>query len=174
MRIILVITLIAVILGVSGCVRSFSADELPAPGRTAPDFELKDLNGETVSLSSFRGRPVLLNFWASWCGPCRAEMPYLEDTYRDPQWETRDLVVLAVNIQESRETVQEFVDLFGLTFPVVLDSDATVARRYNVSGIPATYIIDKDGIIKDVRVGAFISREHIDQALGDNLLEISR
>ncbi len=142
---------------------------LPAPGKAAPDFTLKSLTGETVSLADYRGRPVALNFWASWCGPCQMEMPVFEWLSRDPDWQVEDIVILAVNQGEPPSLVSQFVAAFGITFPVLLDADYAVSIAYNVRLLPTTYFIDKDGIIKEIKIGAIISTADLEDRL-DNLL----
>ncbi|MEK3907802.1 peroxiredoxin family protein [Oceanobacillus sp. FSL W7-1309] len=114
-------------------------------GQKAPDFKLITSDGETVQLSDFKGKRVLLNFWASWCPPCREEMPDLERFYQD-----KDAVVLAVNLtnmEMNKKTVNEFIETYGLTFPVLMDEEGQVSRLYRISPIPTTYMIDTKGII---------------------------
>jgi thiol-disulfide isomerase/thioredoxin len=137
-------------LGVVGCSRPAQG---PGIDKLAPDFELPTLDGQVVSLRDFRGRPVLLNFWASWCGPCRFEMPFLENVYQMRSGE--GLVVLAVNLQESPERVREFVESMGISFTVLLASSPEVPLAYNIRSIPTTFFIDKNGIIRDIKIGAF-------------------
>lgn len=142
-----------------------SASSGPRVGNLAPDFELRDLDGETVSLRGLRGSPVMLNFWATWCPPCRAEMPYLQEIYE--QWTSQGLVLLAINLRESSSQVKGFLQSYGLSFPVLLDSTGSVGNKYNISGIPATFFIDKDGIIQGIRVGAFPNKEAIEEYLDE-------
>jgi peroxiredoxin len=144
----------------SGCAQS-----LPQKSSPAPDFTLTSLDGLSVTLSEVSGRPVLLNFWATWCPPCRSEMPYFQQIHEDSAWRARELLILAVNIQESAADVRQFVTDNAYTFTVLLDTKAEAARLYNTSSIPATYIIGKDGIIKDSRIGAFASKSQIEQML---------
>ena len=132
-------------------------------GSPAPDFELHNLDGKAVSLRDLRGRAVILNFWASWCGPCRAEMPYLQQVYEE--WSGKGLVLLAINLGESSSKVKEFVQGFGLSFPVLLDSKGQVAQKYNIGPIPTTFFIDKNGIIQVKIIGAFPSKEAIENKL---------
>jgi len=139
--------------------------QLPAPGRVAPDFTLTNLDGESVSLRDYRGNPVLLNFWATWCGPCRFEMPFIQEVYEDPDWQATGLVILAVNIGESRAEAEGFMKNNGLTFPVLLDSSSSVGRTYNIRSIPTTLFIDKDGIIQHIDIGAFPSSRGIEERL---------
>jgi thiol-disulfide isomerase/thioredoxin len=117
----------------------------PALGEPAPDFVLEASGtGDRISLSDFRGQPVILNFWATWCVPCRTEMPDLQSVYEQED----DVVVLAVNWQESDAVVQPFLDEFALTFPTVLDSEGRVREHYGVVGLPATFFIDAEGVLR--------------------------
>lgn len=112
-------------------------------GNIAPDFTLKNLEGEEVSLSDFQGKHVFLNFWATWCGYCDEEMPDLQKIYE----ENDDIVVLAVNVMETQEEVKVYVDENGLSFPVVLDEEGMMGSLYLVRGMPTTYFINKEGVI---------------------------
>lgn len=118
----------------------------------ALDFKLKDLDGNEVSLSSLKGKKVFLNFWATWCPPCKAEMPEIEKLYQ----ETKDsnLVILAVDIGENSNTVKPFIDENKYNFKVLLDSDQSVATQYGISSIPTSYFIDTDGNIISTHIGA--------------------
>lgn len=107
-----------------------------------PDFTLKNLDGEEVKLSDYKGKIVLINFWATWCPPCDREMPHLEKLYNEYKDE---LVILAVDVQESKKTVKKYVEKKGLTFPVLLDTDGRVAREYYVAAFPTSYFVDADG-----------------------------
>ena len=123
-----------------------------APGQTAPDFEVDTLEGNTVKLSDFRGEPVIINFWATWCPPCRAEMPDFERLYNE-----EDAVILAMNLTHSEnniEGVSGFVDELGLTMPVLLDEEGTVEDSYQLSAYPTTYMIDSEGVTQYVMRGA--------------------
>jgi thiol-disulfide isomerase/thioredoxin len=118
-------------------------------GEAAPDFALVLGDGRFLRLSDLQGQPVVVNFWATWCGPCRMEMPELVNAANaDP-----DLVVLAVDVQEALTPVEEFADEFQMSMPVVLDSDGKVRNLYRVPGLPTTYFIDKAGKIASVVVG---------------------
>ncbi|MFG6113568.1 redoxin domain-containing protein [Halobacillus sp. MO56] len=121
-------------------------------GQKAPDFELKTMEGETVKLSDYRGKKVMLNFWATWCPPCRAEMPDMQKFY-----ENEDIEILAINLtqtESSRDDVGKFVDEFGLTFPVLMDENIAVANQYQIKPIPTSYFIDSKGYIQYVALGA--------------------
>lgn len=143
----------------TGC----STVEAPEIGKAAPSFQLTDIDGQTVSLSDFQGKPVLLNFWATWCGPCHLEIPYIQEVY-DEQSEP-GLVILAINLRESLAKVKEFVQDYNLSFPVLLDLEGMVAEKYNILPIPTTYFIDSDGIIRDIQIGAFRSVADIEDIL---------
>jgi cytochrome c biogenesis protein CcmG, thiol:disulfide interchange protein DsbE len=122
-------------------------------GFLAPDFETTTLSGETIKLSSLRGHPVILNLWASWCPPCREEMPALQQIYKD--YSDQGLVVLGAHMtaQDSREAAASFVDEMGLSFLIPLDPKGEISRLYHVQALPTTYFIDKDGIIRDLIIG---------------------
>ena len=137
----------------------------PQVDKLAPDFKLQSLDGQTVSLGDFRGKPVLLNFWATWCPPCRAEMPFLQEIYEDKEWSEKGLVILTIDIGENPSVVKEFMENYDLSFTVLLDTDQDVALEYNIRAIPTTFFIDKDGIIQDIKVGAFSSKTEIEKRL---------
>jgi thiol-disulfide isomerase/thioredoxin len=146
----------------AGCTGSAS-EYGPEIGKLAPDFTLNGLDGQEVSLSGFRGRPVLLNFWATWCGPCQMEMPLLQEVYE--KWTGTGLVLLAVNLREDPASVREFVEGAGYTFPVLLSPGNDVPLAYNIRGIPATFFVDADGVIRDIKIGAFFNVGEIESKL---------
>ncbi len=159
-RLLRVITLVILALVLfTGC-SAESVRSGPQVGLKAPVFELKDLNGQTISLEDFRGKAVLLNFWATWCGPCRGEMPYLEEIYQE--WSNKKLVLLAVNIGESSSQAKGYLQNNNLSLPVLLDTREVVAQQYNITAIPTTFFVDKDGIIQDKVVGSFRDKETIE------------
>ncbi|HHY73343.1 MAG TPA: redoxin domain-containing protein [Bacillus bacterium] len=122
-------------------------------GNLAPDFELVTLTGEKVKLSDYRGKKVLLNFWASWCGPCRAEMPDMQELHEEGR---KDFVILAVNATQteaSNESAIKFIKEFGLTFPIAFDEKGTVVKTYQVIALPTSYFIDSEGKINDKHTG---------------------
>jgi thiol-disulfide isomerase/thioredoxin len=116
------------------------------------DFKLKDLNGKDVSLSDYRGKKVFLNFWASWCPPCKAEMPEMEKLYQETK--DSDLVILTVNLGEDKSIVQKFINDNRYDFPVLLDTDNVVASKYQVVSIPTSFFIDKEGNITYKHIGS--------------------
>ena len=122
-----------------------SEDSMPeiASGKLAPNFTLKNLKGEEVSLEDYRGKLVLVNFWATWCKYCDMEMPDLQRLDE----ENEDLVVLAVNVQEDKETVEAYIEKGGYEFEVVLDEEGEIATMYLVYGLPNSYFIDEEGIL---------------------------
>jgi peroxiredoxin len=132
-------------------------------GKPAPDFQFAGPGGQPVSLSDLQGRPVLLNFWATYCPPCVHEMPYLQQVWDD--WQTGGLVLLAINIGESSSEVQGFMQGQGFTFPVLLDGNGAIAAKYGIKGIPTTFFIDGEGIIQQVQVGAFPNAAAIEESL---------
>jgi len=128
------------------------SEPLPIPSldAPAPDFELTSLSGETIQLKDYRGKPVLLNFWATWCAPCRLEMPAFQSRFEESGGA---LAIVAVNNAESASDVQGFVDDFGLSFDVLLDPDAEIQRLYLVRGYPTSMLIDAEGIIRVQHIG---------------------
>lgn len=131
--------------------------------KVAPDFELLTLSGEKVRLSDYRGKKVFLNFWASWCGPCEIEMPYMENFYKRNKG-LENVEILAVNMTKSEASigqVQEFADFYGLTFPVLLDSEGEVEKLYKVISYPSTYLINEDGVIVSGFIGSVNNEEKV-------------
>lgn len=134
-------------------------------GQFASDFELKDMDGNRVHLSDFRGSIVFLNFWATWCPPCKAEMPHMERIHRD--YKDKGVTVLAVNLTTTEgklSDVKEFVTNAGLTFPVVLDTEGVVKKQYQIMAYPTTFIIDEQGVIRQRFLGA-VSYETMNQMI---------
>jgi len=154
----LAIVVITLVLLITGC-----SSPAPQAGKQAPDFQLPNLEGQAVSLADFRGKPVLLNFWATWCGPCVSEMPIIQAMFEESA--DTGLVVLAVNIGESPSAAEDFMQSGNLSFPVLLDTNQDVALKYNIRGIPTTFFIDKDGIVQEIKVGAFRSILEIKRSL---------
>jgi cytochrome c biogenesis protein CcmG, thiol:disulfide interchange protein DsbE len=125
----------------------------PHPGFAAPEISLLTLAGEEISLSDFRGHPVIINFWATWCPPCRAEMPAMQRAFLDYQDE--GVIFLAVNStsQDSVSAVENFIGQYGITFPILLDKEGDAMDSYQISSLPTTYFIDRSGIIREVVIG---------------------
>jgi peroxiredoxin len=139
---------------------------LPAPleGAMAPDFSLEGLDGNIVQLSEYRGRVVLVNFWATWCGPCEAEMPLFEGYFEELQDE--GLAVIAVNFDEAEETVRGFRDRLGLDFDVVLDPGGEVQQLYRVRGYPTSLFVDREGVVQVVHIG-ILPETRLQEVLAD-------
>ena len=126
--------------------------------RPASEFELETLDGPTVRLSDYRGQIVLLNFWRTDCVPCRAETPALQQAYSDLK--DQGVVIIGVNLFNEEQmrnggidTVRQFATLYGVSYPIALDADSSVAKAYNIAPIPTSYLIDPDGNIRFVRIG---------------------
>jgi peroxiredoxin len=122
----------------------------PGVGRLAPDFTLPTLDGGTFRLREQRGKPVVLNFWATWCGPCQRELPVLQ---RATEHFGDDVVFVGVDQGEEAEVVQSYVDKLGLTFIVPMDADGQVGSDWNVQGLPTTFFIDRSGVIRSLWMG---------------------
>lgn len=138
---------------------STTQGDIPAPqvGFQAPDFELETFAGDRYLLSDLRGKPVLINFWASWCPPCRSEMPAIQKVY--DEFRDQGFVVLGVNSthQDNLGDAITFTQIRKLTFPILLDRDGSVGNLYEVRALPSTFFVDSNGIIQDVVVGGPIA-----------------
>lgn len=138
-----------------------------AKGEKAPDFQLTTLDGEEVALSDYEGQKVLLNFWATWCPPCRAEMPHMQ-TYYEEQAEDKNVVILAVNLTTKDKglgKIEEFVEEFALEFPIPMDVEGDVGSTYQAVSIPTSYMIDTKGRIQNKVVGP------MDESMMEQLVE---
>ncbi|HLO29510.1 MAG TPA: TlpA disulfide reductase family protein [Anaerolineales bacterium] len=156
--IVLILGLAWIYVSVDGSGTSTSG-RIPAPqqGFLAPDFELKTTTGESVRLSDLRGQAVLVNLWATWCPPCRAEMKTIEKVYRE--YKDKGLMVLAVNMtyQDDPLAVAPFVTDQGLNFPILLDETGTMASDYQLHSLPSSFFIRRDGRIGEVVIGGPMS-----------------
>ncbi|HVM72896.1 MAG TPA: redoxin domain-containing protein [Anaerolineales bacterium] len=132
-----------------------TSGQIPAPqvGFAAPAFTLAEQNGQSVSLSDTRGKVVILNYWASWCPPCRAEMPAIQQVYQS--YQARGLIVLAINAsnQDRLAAMQAFLGSFAHSYPILLDTNGEAGRLYAVNSLPTTFFIGRDGMIQDLVVG---------------------
>ncbi len=128
----------------------------------APDFTLQTLDGESVSLSDYRGKLVMINFWASWCPPCNSEMPDLQRYYEQHQDE--DFIILGVNYQDTPDKVQAFIEKYGVTFPILLDSDGRIANLFGVQGLPTSFFVDKEGNVLGYQPGP-VTKEMLEDGI---------
>lgn len=144
-----------------------TSGNIPAPQRgfLAPDFELQTPDGETVKLSDLRGQAVLVNLWATWCPPCREEMPAIERMYNE--YKDRGFVVLAVNMtyQDEPQKIAPFISQYGLTFPILLDPNNRVGSVYRLRSLPSSFFIGRDGIITEVVIGGPMSEKLLRQRI---------
>jgi len=141
-------------------------------GSLAPDFLLEDMDDGELRLSGLRGQPVVINFWATWCKPCRQEMPRLVDGY--DRHRDEGLVIVAVNLQEGKGTVRPFAEDFGMEFPIALDRDGEVGDEYRILGLPTTFFIGRDGVVRSVFTGPFQEKQNetnVQGAIEDSELE---
>ncbi|NOX49229.1 MAG: TlpA family protein disulfide reductase [Gammaproteobacteria bacterium] len=118
---------------------------------TAPDFTLKSLQGTNLRLEEYRGQVVLLNFWASWCGPCRQEMPILDRIHQ--RYEDAGFAVLGVNVEGEIAPAQKIVDMTNVTFPILIDEGQAVSELYELEAMPSTLVIDRNGVVRYVHLG---------------------
>ena len=124
---------------------NFTKDDVQkvAVGKEAPDFSLVDMEGDQHKLSDYRGQGVFLNFWATWCKPCEREMPYIDNQYKE--FKDKGVAVLTVDVGESELAVNNFIEKYDLSFPVMIDKDGQVQTAYMIDPLPITFLIDKDG-----------------------------
>ncbi len=142
--------LLLMTMAVTQCTRSPSGEGSPEVGRPAPNFTLADLSGRQVSLDQFRGRIVMLDFWATWCGPCRMTMPVLERLQKEYP---KDFTLLAINVSESPDLVRSYLAGRNMSSTVLLDEDGRVGEAYGSESIPMQVLIDQKGIVRRVTVG---------------------
>lgn len=145
---------------------------LPGPnvGSPAPLFTLKDIDGKEVSLNDFKGKVILVNFWATWCKPCQEEMDDLESAYKKNN--DKGLVILGVDVREEKKDVLEFLKRYKVSYPILMDFDGKVVKDYQVMGVPTTYFIDRDGIIRDRIFGGM--NELVIEAKLEDLLKVAK
>jgi peroxiredoxin len=153
--------LLAVLVLLTGCSLPGQARATPAPA-TAPSFTLIGLDGRQHSLGQYRGHIVLINFWATWCIPCRAEIPELETAYK--KYQARGVVFLGIDWKESQGDVRAFADERQVTYPILLDTDGKAYTAYQVPALPQTYVLDKQGRVVITRTG-IATRDKFDAEL---------
>jgi thiol-disulfide isomerase/thioredoxin len=141
-------------------------------GDLAPEIILKSMTGDQITLSKLEGRPVVVNFWATWCGPCREEFPALVRAYK--KYQDKGLVIIGVNFQDeaSDDNVLTFMRNSLVNFPIVRDTGERVGRLYNIRGLPTSFFIDKKGVIQDIVVGSVAGYPREDSFLEDELAKI--
>lgn len=135
-------------------------------GEEAPNFVLPTLQGDKVQLSELRGTGVVLNFWGSWCEPCKDEMPDLEKSYQT--FKDQGVTVIGVNIGETDVAIKSFQDRYKINFPIAMDQRKEITQLYGIGPIPTTYFIDKNGIVKKIIIGGPMS----EQTIMDNMTQI--
>ena len=136
----------------------------PVVGARAPDFTLPTIAGSTVELDELRGQPVILNFWATWCGYCRYQMPFLQAASEEKEHE---MEFVGINIRENIDKVRQVIEYEGIDYTIALDGDGAIANSYNVRPIPATFFLDEHGIIQNIKIGAFMSQTELMAVLED-------
>jgi peroxiredoxin len=159
----LLIILIAVIAIVWTLIATLSSERDMAKGtisvgQEAPGFTATNTNGEIVNLINYRGKTVLLNFWASWCKPCVKEMPLLDEAHRTQETEFE---LISINVGEARGTVNEFVREIGISFPVIVDATGRISNLYQVKALPATFVVDAKSKLHRVSLGELTTKEQL-------------
>lgn len=148
--------------------QTLSLTEAPIVGHLAPDFTLPTTASETHTLSDYRGQPVVLNFWASWCGPCRVEMPFFARTQMKYNGRA---AILGVNQGESAATIRDFNTRQPVNYPLLVDEDNDVNLRYTINSLPTTIFIDADGVVREVVVGV-VTQAVLEDRLESLLAEV--
>jgi thiol-disulfide isomerase/thioredoxin len=161
---------IVAVMTAAGIASAQTADTDSLKGKPAPDFALKTAAGPSVKLSGLRGKVVVLDFWATWCPPCRKSLPHLQKLSADAAREGKGLAVLGVNEQETADRINDFMKQNQYTFVVPMDSDGAVSNDYLVQGIPTTVIVGRNGVIRDVFIGIGDGREEAIDAAVDKAL----
>lgn len=157
------ILLVAVLIGVWTIAGNlFNEDKVPKVGDAAPEFKLAGLDGETHKLSEYEGKGLIVNFWGSYCEPCRNEMPALQR--QSEKWASSGLTVLGLNVAENKITAQAYVNQVKVNFPILLDQSEEVRRRYGVIQYPTTFFIRPDGKVHTIKVGE-MTESYIEQTL---------
>jgi len=156
---------ILVFTGITGCSSAVSA--VPETGKPAPDFTYPDAEGKNVSLSDLKGKVVVINFWATWCGPCRQEMPLIDALANNDENEAMGIVLLSIDVGESRDAVSQYMETNGYSFYVILDGNNAISSKYNIRYIPTTFFIGRDGVIRSVKTGALLNQGELAKMLDD-------
>ena len=161
--VIMVITLLVALAGLPAFDSWSMGSRVPTVGMQAEDFQLTDLDGKTQTLSQYRGKIVLVNFWATWCKPCTTEMPAMQATY--DKLRSKGFVVLAINELEDDAKVREHIKQYGHTFPVLMDRDNKVANQFGVFGLPVSVFIDQEGRVQEYIKGGLLTEDKIHQTV---------
>lgn len=152
MKIIKIFTFLLIFAVLAGCTEKSDTNS-----KLAKDFTLKSLtSNETYKLDNFKGRPMVLNFWASWCAPCRKEMPFLESVWNEHK--NGDLVLIGINVMDDNDEARETLKEFKISYPNVSDTRGDVTDSYDVLALPVTYFIDKKGEISKINYGPFLGK----------------
>lgn len=146
------------LLFLSSCNQSTEESSAGTDSGVATNFTLDSLtDGDEISLEDFRGKGVVLNFWATWCGPCREEMPLFEETWK--KYKDKDVVFLGIDVMDDKDNASEFLETIGITYPNLYDPSGKVSGKYKVIALPATFFIDKEGNVVAKNYGSFVGKD---------------
>jgi len=159
----MVITLLVALAGLPALDVWSMGSRVPTVGMQAEDFQLADLDGKTQSLSQYRGKIVLVNFWATWCKPCTTEMPAMQTMY--DKLRDKGFVVLAINELEDDAKVRDHIKQYGHTFPVLMDRDNKVANQFGVFGLPVSVFVDQEGRVQEYIKGGLLTEQKIEETV---------
>ncbi|MFC5699845.1 redoxin domain-containing protein [Cohnella faecalis] len=146
----------------------FSKADILKIGDKPPEFKLLDLSGQVHSLEEYKGKPLILNFWGTFCPPCRDEMPALQEVY--DSWKDKGVQLVGINLSENRLNVDSFIQMVGTNFPILLDKDRMTEKAYGLKQYPTTFFIDAKGKIRDIRIGGPLAADDIEAEIA-KLLE---
>ena len=164
-------TLVIMLFAIS-CSQNTDESASGADSSKAENFTLDSLTeNKQVSLDDFRGKGVVLNFWATWCSPCREEMPLFEETWKE--FKDQEVIFIGVNVMDDNENAQDFMDQIGISYPNLYDPEGNVSRKYNVVALPATFFIDKEGNIVMKNYGSFVGKNG-KEMLNKNVKELTK
>jgi len=157
-RTLLSITLLAILVLIASCDQDTGAVRSNTENQVAKTFTLESLEGdEEISLEDFKGKPIVVNFWATWCGPCKQEMPFFEKTWKE--YKDKEVVFIGIDVMDDKDNAQEFIEKLGISYTNLYDPSGKTSNSYGVVALPATFFIDKNGDIAVKHYGSFLGKD---------------
>lgn len=157
-RTLLSITLLAILVLITSCDQKTGASNGDTENQAAKSFTLESLEqNKEISLEDFKGKPIVVNFWATWCGPCKQEMPFFEETWKE--YKDKGVVFIGIDVMDDKESAQQFIEKLGISYTNLYDPSGKTSNSYGVVALPATFFIDKDGNIAVKHYGSFLGKD---------------